>query len=92
MLGELKGGAMKFGQALSIFEAALPAGIAGPLPGDPDQAAGGSSAAADRARRTRLAEELGPALAEAFRSTATTRPAAAAAIGQVHRAVGGRPA
>ena len=26
VLGELKGGAMKFGQALSIFEAALPAG------------------------------------------------------------------
>ena len=30
VLGELKGGAMKLGQALSIFEAALPAEIAGP--------------------------------------------------------------
>src|SRR5512135_1405789 len=30
VLGELKGGAMKFGQALSIFEAALPPEIAGP--------------------------------------------------------------
>ena len=29
-LGELKGGAMKLGQALSIFEAALPPEIAGP--------------------------------------------------------------
>ncbi|MBO0830589.1 MAG: AarF/ABC1/UbiB kinase family protein, partial [Actinobacteria bacterium] len=30
VLGELKGGALKLGQALSIFEAALPAEIAGP--------------------------------------------------------------
>src|ERR1700739_3464202 len=30
VLGELKGGALKLGQALSIFEAALPPEIAGP--------------------------------------------------------------
>src|ERR1700679_2503788 len=30
VLGELKGGAMKFGQALSIFEAALPREVAAP--------------------------------------------------------------
>ena len=30
VLGELKGGAMKFGQALSVFEAALPEEIAKP--------------------------------------------------------------
>ena len=30
VLGELKGGAMKFGQALSIFEAAMPEDLAGP--------------------------------------------------------------
>src|SRR4051794_3307895 len=30
VLGELKGGAMKFGQALSIFEAAFPEELAGP--------------------------------------------------------------
>ena len=30
VLGELKGGAMKFGQALSLFEAVLPDDIAGP--------------------------------------------------------------
>ena len=29
-LGELKGGAMKFGQALSVFEAALPEDLAAP--------------------------------------------------------------
>src|SRR5580704_8842011 len=33
VLGELKGGAMKLGQALSIFEAALPPEIAGPYRG-----------------------------------------------------------
>src|ERR1051326_7044874 len=30
VLGQLKGGAMKFGQALSVFEAALPEELAGP--------------------------------------------------------------
>src|ERR1700753_1403239 len=30
VLGELKGGAMKFGQALSVFEAALPEDLAAP--------------------------------------------------------------
>src|SRR5262245_3283066 len=30
VLGELKGGAMKFGQALSIFEAALPENLVSP--------------------------------------------------------------
>ena len=30
VLGELKGGAMKFGQAMSVFEAALPEEMAGP--------------------------------------------------------------
>src|SRR5215210_9084663 len=30
VLGELKGGAMKFGQAMSVFEAALPETLAGP--------------------------------------------------------------
>src|SRR5262245_65808125 len=44
VLGELKGGAMKFGQALSIFEAALPPELAGPY----------------RATRTRLQEAAPP--------------------------------
>ena len=34
-LGELKGGAMKFGQALSVLEAALPGGDGGPVPRAP---------------------------------------------------------
>ena len=47
VLGELKGGAMKFGQALSIFEAAFPEELAGPLPRDAHQAAGQRAADAD---------------------------------------------
>ncbi len=47
VLGELKGGALKVGQALSIFEAALPPELAG-LPCHPDQAAGVCPAPARR--------------------------------------------
>ena len=53
-LGELKGGAMKFGQALSVLEAALPDELAAPYRAAPDPAAGLRSADADpdRARRS----------------------------------------
>ena len=40
VLGQLKGGAMKFGQAMSIFEAALPDEIAGRLPWESHALAG----------------------------------------------------
>jgi predicted unusual protein kinase regulating ubiquinone biosynthesis (AarF/ABC1/UbiB family) len=92
VLGELKGGAMKFGQALSIFEAAVPEDQAAPY----------------REALTRLQEAAPPmeadvmhrVLAEQFGRNWPTRfrefddvPAAAASIGQVHRAVwaDGRP-
>jgi len=86
VLGELKGGAMKLGQALSIFEAALPPELAEPY----------------RATLTRLQEsapplpvssvhrvltgDLGPEWRSQLISFDDT-PAAAASIGQVHRAV-----
>src|SRR3954470_14811793 len=86
VLGELKGGAMKFGQALSVFEAALPEDLAGPY----------------RAALTKLQDAAPPmppatvhkvlatGLGADWRSMFTEfedKPAAAASIGQVHHAV-----
>ncbi len=85
VLGELKGGAMKLGQAMSIFEAALPEDIAGPY----------------RAALTKLQDAAPPLPAEAIHKILTDelgvewrtkflefadQPAAAASIGQVHKA------
>jgi predicted unusual protein kinase regulating ubiquinone biosynthesis (AarF/ABC1/UbiB family) len=92
VLGELKGGALKLGQALSIFEAALPPEIATPY----------------RATLTMLQESAPPLpagtvhkvlvadLGENWRDNFadfSDSPAAAASIGQVHRAIwrDGRP-
>ena len=86
VLGELKGGAMKVGQAMSIFEAALPEDLAGPY----------------RATLTKLQESAPPLPASTVHEVLTEhlgddwrdrfenfddQPAAAASIGQVHRAV-----
>jgi predicted unusual protein kinase regulating ubiquinone biosynthesis (AarF/ABC1/UbiB family) len=86
VLGELKGGAMKFGQAMSVFEAALPEDVAAPY----------------RAALTKLQDSAPPmpaatvhrvlvgALGDDWRSQFLEwddRPAAAASIGQVHKGV-----
>ncbi|HEV2346816.1 MAG TPA: AarF/ABC1/UbiB kinase family protein [Actinocrinis sp.] len=86
VLGELKGGAMKFGQALSVFEAALPDELARPyraaLTGLQENAPALPAASVHKS----LAAAFGPHWRAKFESF-TDRPAAAASIGQVHRAV-----
>ncbi|TQM38573.1 ABC1 kinase family protein [Pseudonocardia cypriaca] len=86
VLGELKGGAMKFGQALSVFEAAIPDEFAAPFRESlvKLQSAAPPMPTADVHRM--LAEQFGRGWRERFREFDET-PAAAASIGQVHRAV-----
>src|SRR4051812_28329754 len=83
-LGELKGGAMKFGQALSILEGALPEEIAAPsrspLPRLQDSAPPMSAAVAHQ----QLTREFGAGWKRKIVEF-DDEPAAAASIGQVHR-------
>ncbi|MCW2747158.1 MAG: transporter ATP-binding protein [Nocardioidaceae bacterium] len=92
VLGELKGGAMKFGQAMSVFESVLPDELAGPyrevLTKLQDAAPPMSKAMVDRV----LVEEFGTDWADKLIDFDYVA-AAAASIGQVHRGtwVDGRP-
>jgi predicted unusual protein kinase regulating ubiquinone biosynthesis (AarF/ABC1/UbiB family) len=86
VLGELKGGAMKFGQALSVFEAALPEDIAAPYRAALTKLQDAAPPMPGPAVHKVLAKELGPDWRERFQ-TWNDKPAAAASIGQVHRAV-----
>ncbi|MDH6575560.1 AarF/ABC1/UbiB kinase family protein [Kitasatospora sp. MAP5-34] len=86
VLGELKGGAMKFGQVLSVFEAALPEEVAGPYRAALTKLQDAAPPMPATKVHAALAERLGKDWRKKFRSF-DDRPAAAASIGQVHRAV-----
>jgi predicted unusual protein kinase regulating ubiquinone biosynthesis (AarF/ABC1/UbiB family) len=86
VLGELKGGAMKFGQALSIFEAALPPELAEPYRATLTRLQESAPPLPVSSVHRVLAGDLGPEWRSQFISFDDT-PAAAASIGQVHRAV-----
>lgn len=83
-LGELKGGAMKMGQALSIMESALPEELAAPYRANLTKLQDSAPPMSAATVHNVLAHELGPS----WRTQLVEfddNPAAAASIGQVHR-------
>ena len=86
VLGELKGGAMKFGQALSIFEAALPENLVSPYRATLTRLQESAPPLPSRTVHKVLATSLGKDWRHNFASF-DDRAAAAASIGQVHRAI-----
>lgn len=86
VLGELKGGAMKIGQAMSVFEAALPEEMAGPYREALTKLQDAAPALPPETVHQVLQEELGADWRDRF-SEFNDVPAAAASIGQVHKAI-----
>src|SRR5690625_3598585 len=86
VLGELKGGAMKVGQALSIFAPILPDELAEPLSGTLRSLQAEAPPLPASSVHRVLDRQLGTAWRERFLEFDDV-PVAAASIGQVHKAV-----
>lgn len=92
VMGDLKGGAMKLGQAMSVFEAALPEEMAEPYRQTLTRLQDSAPSMSTEMVHQVLTEELGPDWRERFQQF-NDAPSAAASIGQVHKAIyrDGRP-
>ena len=86
VLGELKGGAMKFGQALSVFEAALPEELAAPYRTTLTKLQEAAPPLPAATVHQVLKEQLGVQWRKKFLEF-DDKPAASASIGQVHKAI-----
>jgi predicted unusual protein kinase regulating ubiquinone biosynthesis (AarF/ABC1/UbiB family) len=87
VLGQLKGGAMKFGQALSVLEAALPEETVAPYRAALTKLQDAAPPMPTAKVHAILAAELGPRWRTAKFLEFGDEPVAAASIGQVHKAV-----
>jgi predicted unusual protein kinase regulating ubiquinone biosynthesis (AarF/ABC1/UbiB family) len=86
VLGELKGGAMKLGQALSVYEALIPNELAEPYQQALNKLQSNAPAMPAKEVHRLLAEQLGRNWPQRFKEFDADN-AHAASIGQVHRAI-----